>query len=162
VKKVIFRSSLVLSVAALAFAAVTFDASTGTGFVGKGDVQLGLNLNNAQLQAQAGSLNFTAVSTVVTERSWVCTNTNNENTQERERATTTTVSGVLASVARVKNQITGFNLNGYASSTTGTPVTEGPPLNSCPGGPWTLTTPAGDPEVVSSSSVLEVNGVALQ
>jgi hypothetical protein len=35
-------------------------------------------------------------------------------------------------------------------------VTEGNPLNSCPSGPWSLTTPAGDPEEVSSSVAFEV------
>ncbi|ALC89376.1 hypothetical protein AM500_05950 [Bacillus sp. FJAT-18017] len=43
------------------FASVTFDASTGTGFVGKGDVQTVLGWNNSQLQAGAGGLKFTYV-----------------------------------------------------------------------------------------------------
>jgi hypothetical protein len=149
-------------IASSAFAAVTFDPATGTGFVGKGDVQQALGLNNNQLQAQAGSLQFASESTVVTERTWVCTNTNNENTQERARETTTTIQGVLSAIARERNQITGFNLTGYSGSPTESSSTDGPPVNSCPSGPWTLTTPAGDPEVVSSSSVLTVNGVALQ
>lgn len=147
--------------AVLAFAAVTFDPATGTGFVGKGDVQLALGLNNAQLQAQAASLQFASVSTVVTEVSWVCTNDRNENTQSRERTTTTSIQGVVSSVARERNQITGFNLTGYSGTPTESSTTEGNPLNSCPSGPWTLTTPAGDPEVVSSSSALTVNGVKL-
>lgn len=144
--------------------AVTFDPATGTGFVGKGDVQLALGLNNAQLQAQAGSLQFASVSTEVTEISWICTNSNNEHTQPRERTTTNSISGVLASVAREKNQITGFNLTGYSGTPTTTTTTDsdGPAVNSCPSGPWTLTTPAGAPEVISSSSVLMVNGVPLQ
>src|ERR687892_2586108 len=66
-----------LVVGAVAYADVIFDAATGTGFVGKGDVQLALGYNNAQLQANANSLVFAAVSTVVTERSWTCTNSNN-------------------------------------------------------------------------------------
>jgi hypothetical protein len=143
-------------------AAVTFDPATGTGFVGKGDVQLALGYNNKQLQDNANSLAFTSTSTVVTEVSWVCTNDNNENTQERARETTTSIQGVLSSVARERNQITGFNLTGYSGTTTESSSTEGPPVNSCPSGPWTLTSPAGDPEVVSSTSVLSVNGVPLQ
>lgn len=152
----------VLMIVTAVFAAVTFDPTTGTGFVGKGDVQLALGYNNKQLQDNADSLQFAAMSTVVTERSWVCTNSNNQNIQERERTTTSTITGVVSKVDRVKNQITGFILNGYSGTPTGSSSTEGAPLNSCPSGPWSLTTPAGDPEVVSSSSVLTVNGVPLQ
>ena len=159
----------VLAFAGVASASVTFDPATGTGFVGKGDVQLALGLNNAQLQQQAGSLAFTynASSTVVTEVSWICTNDRNENLQQRERTTTTESStvGVVNAVARVRNQITGFNLNGYVGDpvVTSSSSTEGPPLNSCPSGPWMLTTAAGDPVEVSSVTTddLLVNGVAL-
>ena len=155
-------AALLMSVAPV-FASVTFDPQTGAGFVGKGDVQTVLGWNNAQLQDNAGSLAFAAESTTVTEVSWVCTNDRNEMTQERARTTTSTVQGVLAAVARVRTQITGFNLTGYSGDpTTTSEKTEGPPVNSCPSGPWSLTTPAGDPEVVSSSTVLTVNGVPLQ
>lgn len=148
-------------VASPAMAAVTFDAATGAGFVGKGDVQLALGWNNKQLQDRAESLEFTYESTVVTEVIWICTNSNNQHTQERERTTTTMISGVVEDVAHERNQITGFNLNGFESSNPGTPTTEGNPLNSCPNGPWTLTTQAGAPEVVSSTGGLYVNGVLL-
>jgi hypothetical protein len=146
---------------AIAMAAVTFDPVTGTGFVGKGDVQLALGWNNRQLQDNADNLQFEVISEVVTEVSWTCTNTNNENVQDRERTTTTSVEGVLNSVARERNQITGFNLTGYDGVAAVSGTTEGPALNSCPSGPWTLTTPAGDPEVVSSTSGIYVNGVLL-
>jgi hypothetical protein len=163
-KLTIFATFVIVAAlsAVAAYAAVTFDPATGTGFVGKGDVQLALGLNNAQLQAQAGSLQFASVSTVVTEVSWICTNDRNEQTQERERTTTTSIQGVLSSVARERNQITGFFLTGYNGVPTSSSTTEGPGVNTCPSGPWTLTTPAGDPEVVSSSTVLTVNGVDLQ
>ncbi len=140
-------------VAAGAAFAYTLNAD-GTGFVGKGEVQTALGYNNKQLQNNADSLEFTSV--VVTERSWTCTNTSNDKTQERERTTTTT--GVVSSVAREKNQITGFNLLGFDEESERS-TTEGNQLNSCPSGPWTLTSPAGDPEVVSSE--LYVNGVLL-
>jgi hypothetical protein len=115
----------------------------GTGFVGKGEVQTAFGWNNNQLQQRAGTVGFEAVT--VTERSWVCTNANNEMVQERERTTTTT--GVLNSIARERNQITGFNLLGFTSSSS---TTEGPPLNTCPSGPWSLTQEAGDPVLISS------------
>jgi hypothetical protein len=94
---------------------------------------------------------------VVTEVSWICTNSNNENIQQRERTTTTSIAGLVDSIARVKNQITGFNLLGYNGDPTESSETEGPAVNSCPSGPWTLTTPAGDPEVVSSQIGVEVS-----
>ena len=47
--------------ASSAFAAVTFDPATGTGFVGKGDVQTAMGWNNAELQKNAENLKFTYV-----------------------------------------------------------------------------------------------------
>jgi hypothetical protein len=152
---VVLAAVLVLVVSAVS-AAVTFDAETGKGFVGKGDVQLAFGWNNKALQDNAQDVQFRARSEVVTEVSWICTNSNNQNTQERERTTTTTIAGVVSSVERIKNQITGFILTGYGETIEST-VTEGNQLNSCPSGPWSLTTPAGDPEVVSSTGGLQVS-----
>jgi hypothetical protein len=133
-----------------AYAAVTFNPATGTGFVGKGDVQLAFGWNNKQLQDNAGSVAFQAFSETVTEVSWVCTK-DNDNTQVRRRTTTTSVQGVLASIARERNQVTGFILDGYdGTPTLGTPSTDGPALNSCPSS-WELTTPAGAPVLISST-----------
>ncbi|HVM53172.1 MAG TPA: hypothetical protein VM262_08240 [Acidimicrobiales bacterium] len=141
----------VLVVGGIAGAAVTFDPDAGSGFVGKGDVQLALGWNNKTLQDNAASVQFRFGGEEITEVSWVCTNTNNENTQERARTTTNDTQGVVASVARERNQVTGFHLTGYSGSVTSSSTTEGPALNSCPSGPWTLTSPAGDPEVIGSS-----------
>jgi hypothetical protein len=146
-----------LATSAAVMAAVTFNPVTGTGFVGKGDVQLVYGWSNKQLQDNADSVQFQATSEVVTEVSWTCTNSNNQNTQARERTTTTSIEGVVATVARERNQITGFMLNGYIGTPTQSSATEGNPLNSCPSGPWSLTTPAGAPEVVSSTSGLQVS-----
>ena len=144
-----------------AFAAVTFDAETGTGFVGKGDVQLALGLNNAQVQAIEPVFTYAAV--IVTEVSWTCLNTNNQQTQERERTTTSSVTGLVSSTARTRNQVTGYNLSGFdTATTTSTSSTEGPPLNSCPNPNSTnVLEPAGEPTVVSSTGGLFVDGVAL-
>jgi hypothetical protein len=136
--------------------AVTVDLTDGTGFVGKGDVQLALGWNNKALQDNAGSVNFQINSEVVTEVSWICTNANNDNEQGRQRTTTTSVQGLVSHVARERNQITGFNLTGFDGSEEKSSETEGQPLNSCPSGPWSLTTPAGAPEVVSSTGGLQV------
>jgi hypothetical protein len=161
--------ALVAVLFTVAFAAVTFDPATGQGFAGKGDVQLALGFNNKQLQDQAASLVFTyeGVEETVTEVTWGCTNSNNENLQERARTTTTSSSrsDVVSAVAREKNQITGFNLNGYrALNTVSSSTTEGPAVNSCPSGPWILTDPAGAPDVISSTSTggLYVDDVLLQ
>jgi hypothetical protein len=151
----------IAAVASIATAEVIFNSDSGTGFVGKGDVQLALNYSNKQLQDNAGSLKFEYVGTEVTEVSWICTNSRNENTQERERTTTTSTAGVVAAVARVRNQITGFNLNGYGADKTESSTTEGNQLNSCPTN-WVLTTSAGPAEVISSTGGLTVNGVPLQ
>jgi hypothetical protein len=146
-----------LALATPATAAVTFDPATGVGFVGKGDVQLAFGWNNSQLQTRAPGVSFAAESETVSEVSWVCTNTRNENTQERERTTTTSTTGVVSAVTRDgKKQVTGFNLQGYTGEPESTSTTEGNPLNSCPTN-WTLTTPAGDPVIVSSTSVLTVS-----
>ena len=148
-----------------AYAAVTFNPTTGEGFVGKGDVQEAFDWNNKQLQQNAPGVSFKFVSTTVTEREWTCTNANNQNEQVRERTTTTTTTGLVDSIARERNQITGFNLEGFSGTPTESSTTEGPPVNSCPSGPWTLTSPAGDPEVISEEStviaVFNGNEVAL-
>jgi hypothetical protein len=163
-KKLYLAMALALATMVVAagavFAAVTFDPATGEGFVGKGDVQTAFNLNNKQLQEQAQNVSFSFVS--VTEQTWVCTNTNNENTQERAR--TTESQGLFEKVTRDnKKQVTGFLLTGF----DGDPQvigTDGPPVNSCPSGPWTLTQPAGDPVLVPELSGLfaTLNGTTVQ
>jgi hypothetical protein len=138
---------LVASTAAIA--AVTFDPATGTGFVGKGDVQLAFGWNNKALQDNASSVSFSA--TTVSDQTWVCDRDAGPQTQERARTTTT--QGVVSNIARDnKKQITGFNLTGYS----GTPSTssEGPALGSCPTG-WTAG-PISAPVVDEAASGLFV------
>lgn len=154
-KAIVVGLAVCLAMVGVAFAAVTFDPETGVGFVGKGDVQLAFDWNNKALQDNVDNVMFRALSESVTEESWTCTNSNNENIQVRNRTTTTAIAGLVSAVARVRNQVTGFNLTGYDGTPTvevGEP--EGPQLNSCPSGPWTLTTPAGDPEMVGDSGTL--------
>lgn len=147
-----------LSITSLAGAAVTFDSATGSGFVGKGDVQLAFGWNNKQLQTNLAkvTVSLEQASTTVTEVTWECTNTRNENLQERERATTATAStvGVVEAVGRDgKNQITGVNLQGWEGEPTVTSelTTDGPRPDSCPTN-WVLTAPAGDPVLVSDET----------
>jgi hypothetical protein len=144
-----------VAAAGLAYAAVDFDAASGTGFVGKGDVQNALGLSNKELQGS--NISFSVLSTEVREFSWTCKNTNNSNLRLRAATTTTTVDGVLASVERVRNQITGFILTGLGDSESSTVLDGEFQINQCPSGTnWTLLVEAGDGEVISSSGGLWV------
>ena len=143
-----------LATGSMASAAWNVD-DDGIGFVGKGDVQIAFGWNNQALQFSAEYVQFQISSETVSEVSWICTK-DNENTQERARTTTETKQGVLDSIARLKNQITGFNLTGFDGDPTSSSETDGPELNTCPS-KWELTTPAGDPEVISSTGGLQVS-----
>jgi len=120
--------------------AITFDVATGDGFVGKGNVQATYGWDNALLQtcAPTGDINCVEFrAQTETETTWQCRNSNNQNIQERTR--TTTVSGVFDDTSREprnQNQVTGFILTGYNGAAT--IETDGPPLESCPSGPWSL------------------------
>jgi hypothetical protein len=117
---------LILGVAAcaavtgIASASVTVDPTTGIGFVGKGDVQTALGLNNAQMQAQANSLAFTYVKTDTYEivNAWATGNPNNPVSLNSHTVTVTTtvqVNDVIGYDPRHQNQVTGFNLTGFTS-----------------------------------------------
>ncbi|CAN5765685.1 hypothetical protein BH23CHL7_BH23CHL7_05020 [soil metagenome] len=158
---------VVLSVAALslvatgAMAAVTFDPADGTGFVGKGDVQLALGYNNKQLQNNANDLQFAVESQTETEASWTCDRDAGPQTNERNNTITTTTQGLLEHVERDnKKQITGFRLTGYDGNPEIDEERDGPATGACPTG-WTATDlVVGDP--VELGSGLTVNGVALE
>jgi hypothetical protein len=138
-----------LAFSSVAGAAVTYDPATG-GFAGKGDVQLALTMNNAQLQAAAESLTFTYDDTVTylvpckkDNGRLVLTNTYNR---------TSAVTGTVAYDSRKRNQVNGFEL---------APITNSTPVGSisCPNG-WEAD---GDPVLVGSSGGgLFVNDRALQ
>jgi hypothetical protein len=156
----IMALTLVVAMATMAvFAAIIVDGD-GYGFVGKGDVQLGFQWNNAQLQSCADygtegclSFSYAAVESSVSEATWTCSHPTNGNTQERSRTTTIseTTGGLISGVARVKKQVTGFNLNGGNLVTvSGSPTTEGPARGSCPTN-WTASTVI-DTELEGSTS----------
>lgn len=139
-------------VTSLASAAVTFDPATGTGFVGKGDVQLAFGWNNSALQANAGGVSFAYK--VSTDYEGVCTWTTGEGTngQRTHNIRHTETYGLLDTLAydlRQRNQVTGFNLNGWDANTP--PVTVGtvPTVGgACPGneghdGKWSSVTILG-------------------
>ncbi|MEU0217673.1 hypothetical protein ABZ281_22310 [Streptomyces sp. NPDC006265] len=63
-------AAAVLVVAGPAAASVALDPATGTGFVGKGDVQTSFAWNNKQLQTNSDGVSFTYATT--THYSAVC------------------------------------------------------------------------------------------
>lgn len=168
-------ATLALTIPA-ANAAVTFDPATGTGFVGKGDVQTALGYNNAQLQKNASTLVFTSQrpaeqvlsqsasqsasesgSQTVTRTLSCVVDTQrktfiNEGTRSGERtgeragsrmgSRLGTLAGNIAHTvafdARVKNQITGFNLRGLQTQAAFVPTGE-PAWGDLTFGEWSFT-----------------------
>ena len=174
-------------VAGAAIADVNYDPATG-GFVGKGDVQLALGMNDKQLSAayNAGEIVFTFEGEA--NYTQACTKVNEggrpgERVVKQEINHTYPFSVVVpSSVVTVNNtkasgktvgakEITGFNLAGVGASQGGTV-----PTNICPGGfeayddylgaedqpfdPAQWGNPT-TPTLVSSSGGLKVNGVDL-
>jgi hypothetical protein len=132
---VLGAAALIAGTAAFSMREVTFDSTTGTGFVGKGDVQLLFGLNNKALQAAEGNIDFRYEGISVTETTWTCSRINNggnEVVTPRNASVTTSVAGVLNTVERMKNQITGFGLTGYDGTPESSTTSEGQALGSCP------------------------------
>lgn len=127
-------------------AEVLFDPASGTGFVGKGDVQDAFGWNDAGLQAQAAGVTFTYGYTAVYEA--VCTFTTGEGTRGEKthhvpHAEEMEVSSAVDVDLRRNRQskVTGFTLTGYGdtfSESGEVPVVGGPcPGNPGHGGVWT-------------------------
>jgi hypothetical protein len=117
-------AAAVASIATAAYASVTFDATTGTGFVGKGDVQLAFGWNNQALQANAAGVTFSYNATDSYEA--VCSfttgeGTRGEQTHNIDHNRSVTVTSSIAYEARKQTgglgQITGFNLTGLGATT---------------------------------------------
>src|SRR5215212_6865659 len=118
--------ALVVIGAGVALAVVTFDPATGMGFVGKGDVQLAFGWNNQQLQTNAGSVTFRALTETVEDSTWTCDRDAGPQIQERTRTRRAAIQSVVGSIARERNQINGFNLIGYSGTPTETTSSDGP------------------------------------
>jgi hypothetical protein len=137
-KSIIGIAAVAAIVASASVMAVVTVNPDGTGFIGKGDVQLVYGWNNKDLQNKAGSVEFRVNS--VSESTWTCTKVNelgNGNVNEivQQRAQSTSTQGLLDEVAREKSRgkdgpVTGFNLLGFVGGVTET--TDGPALESCP------------------------------
>jgi hypothetical protein len=136
---------LVIGLMGTALGAVTFDAESGEGFVGKGDVQLVYGWNNKQLQDNADKVDFRV--SAVSETTWTCSRpapTPNDPDREivQERSQTTTIQGLVTTVARESSKgklgpVTGFNLLGYEEGSTES--SEGPAVGTCPANPSGFT-----------------------
>lgn len=127
--------TIVLGASALpANATTTFDAETGKGFAGKGDVQFAFGWSNQQLQANAAATTFQVVSQ--TNYEYVCEywfeNNKFQEFRTAEKVQNRNVSDGIAYDKRIKTQITGFNLQKYSGtgSYTGTEIVLGQPCDA--------------------------------
>lgn len=132
-------SGLALSAAvAWAAATVTFDPATGSGFVGKGDVQLAFGWNNAQMQSRATALSFqlTDEASYAYDCEWWTGPDRNRRRHEVTHQRTRSVNAGVDYVPRSRSQVNGFFLTGF-----GTVTTSGQPMpaigSECPGTPGT-------------------------
>ena len=108
----------VAAAASAAYATVTFDPATGTGFVGKGDVQLVLGWNNAVLQQYALQLKFSYQVQDKYDATCEWTTTTGSGKVIYHDVTvkkSVQVSDIVAYDARTHKQVDGFNLTGYGS-----------------------------------------------
>ena len=143
------RSLLALALVAIsatASAEVVFDPATGTGFVGKGDVQDAFGWNNALLQSSASGVTFTYGYTATYVA--ICTFTTGEGTRGQKthnvpHSEEMDVSSAVAVTLRrnPQSRVTGFILTGFGDSFSESgdvPVVGGPcPGNPGHGGVWT-------------------------
>jgi hypothetical protein len=110
-------AGLVLATAGAGVAAVTFDTSDGTGFVGKGDVQTLFAWNNAQLQANAGGLQWRTQG--LQKYEFVCDYDKNSGPASKEIKVNLNLNGQVQYDARKSNQVTGFLLTGWTGQGAG-------------------------------------------
>ena len=150
-------------VAGQAAAAVTFDAATGQGFVGKGDVQVPWGWNNATLQQEAENVDFFSKQVDETDYELTCEwDTGNKKKVHHVQTTKKAVEDAIeydvtkATRKNPKGAVTGFKLLGYgrtlSSQSSGDPI---PTVGAgCPGnsGQGFVT----DVEIVSSTSTIEL------
>ncbi|AZU60573.1 hypothetical protein [Neobacillus mesonae] len=142
------------------FAAVTFDPSTGTGFVGKGDVQSSLGFNNAHMQREANNLVFSYESVEkyeVTVEWTTGEGTKGEKTHTVEHKVSSFINSDVNYDSRKAKQYTGFNLTGLGNT-----IEAGTFLkvsDEYPGNSGHIVTSVN---LISSTGTLYVNGVPLQ
>lgn len=130
-------ASVVLA-AGPALATATFDPATGTGYVGKGDVQVPFGWNNTMLQSNAEKVSFTYVDS--TEYDVTCketvdvTEVNKQGKEQKKKVHTFAVSDAVAAVTydatkrtklNPKGAVTGFHITGKNETIPADPPAEG-------------------------------------
>jgi hypothetical protein len=136
-KKLLWAAAATVFISTAAMATVTFDPQSGTGFVGKGDVQTAFGWNNSQIQKNAGGVTFTYNLTAVYDVTceWQ-TVTGGPNSRVIIHDVTVprhiNVNDTVSYTARTQNQISGFILNGFGSETDGATIPQ--VGDSCPNG----------------------------
>ena len=155
----------VVVTAAVASAAILWTPSGG-GFVGKGDVQTALGMNNAVLQAAvaADALEFTYESTDVYAA--VCSFVTGEGTRGEQQHDVTiprhvTLGGVVSYTGRNHNQIDGFFLDPADSQGSGEAPIVGDACVANDGGIAQNGTWSSVSLLSSSGGELKVNGATL-
>lgn len=138
-KMMIAAAAALATVSTAALAIVTFDYGSGTGFVGKGDVQLKYGWNDQALQSKAGGVSFFVAKQE--EYKFDCTFTvevGREKVREprtQNRGSTVAVNSSISFETRknAQSKITGFTLIGLGAETSsdGAVPVEG---GRCPGG----------------------------
>jgi opacity protein-like surface antigen len=167
--KFMVAASMAAVLAAPALAAVIFDPSTGTGFVGKGDVQLAFGWNNKQLQDNADGVVFTYSATTTT--GYDCefytgptqNRTRHEVSHNKTQSISSSVSKLLRANSKGKDgEVTGFILSGFGA----TPVITGGAVpaigDACPGNPGQGAVVIAVDAESTTTGGLYANGVLLQ
>lgn len=120
-KKITGIFVLLVLLAVTSFASVTFDATTGKGFVGKGDVQLAFGWNNASLQNNVSGITFSydVIDTYEVTAEWTTgEGTKGEKTHVISVPRHVSVSASIVFNARTHKQVDGFYLLGFGSQTS--------------------------------------------
>lgn len=155
-RKAIWAASAaaVALVSTAALATVTFDTTTGVGFVGKGDVQVALNMNNAAVQKAALKFTYSDAATyeVFCAKDFDANGPHEAYTMYKQFNRNRGVSGTVSYEPRSKNQINGFNLIGWDGSVS----VDGDPT-VCPGGFYADYDGAAAAGVTDGSNVLLVS-----
>jgi hypothetical protein len=152
------------AISTAAYATVTFDTTTGTGFVGKGDVQLAFGWNNAVMQSRHLAVTFVADTSAEYDVTceWDTVTGKSSKTVHHIVTNHKTVGSTAAvdSTSRKTGQYTGWFLTGMDGSLDGG---DAPAVgDSCPqGGGNAEPDPEENDAVVTAVSLISGGGGTL-
>lgn len=118
-RKIRFAGLALAAASAVAFASVTLN-DDGTGWVGKGDVQLAFGWNNAAAQRYVNDVTFSfqQTSTYSAVCEWVTgEGTRGERTHDVTHKASVAISSAVGHSARMTGQWTGYFLTGFGATT---------------------------------------------